>query len=135
MLYDILMKGKPYKNIVGENLRGIRQKRDLTQEELALMSGLSQGYINQVESGKRRFTQKTLSAIAEALGLPMVAFFKEEEPGNLRVAESPAVSIKKPPIREVLKVFKALPTHVADHYLTLMTLEKNLYDKKKTRQR
>jgi hypothetical protein len=61
----------------------------------------------------------------------MAAFFKEETQGNLRVSESPAASIKKPPVREVLKVFKSLPSHVADHYLTLMTLEKTLYDKKK----
>ena len=67
------------KNIVGQNIRQIRQERGLTQEELALMSGLSQGYINQLESGKRKFTQKTLSVIAKALELPLYMFFKEEE--------------------------------------------------------
>ena len=125
------MKVKQYKNIVGENIRTIRQKRSLTQEELALMSGLSQGYINQLESGKRRFTQKTLSAIAEALGLPLITFFKEDAQGNFKIAEKPAGMIKKPSVREVVKIFKALPTHVADHYVTLMSLEKKLYEKKK----
>ena len=40
------------KNIVGDNIRMLRERVRLTQEELALKSGLSQGYINQLESGK-----------------------------------------------------------------------------------
>ena len=51
----------------------------ITQEELALESGLSQGYINQLENGKRRYTQKCLELIAEALSVHMVELFKEEE--------------------------------------------------------
>ncbi|MBI4714632.1 MAG: helix-turn-helix transcriptional regulator [Nitrospirae bacterium] len=127
------VKVKSYKNVVGENLRKIRQGRGLTQEELALMSGLSQGYINQLESGKRRFTQKTLTAIAEALGLPLLTFFREEGQGNLKVAEQPASSARRPAAREVIRIFKALPPQVADHYLTLMTIEKDLQEKKKGR--
>ena len=125
------VKVKSYKNVVGENLRKIRQGRGLTQEELALMSGLSQGYINQLESGKRRFTQKTLTAIAEALGLPLLTFFREEGPGNMKVAEQPFPPVQRPPARELLKVFKALPPQVADHYLTLMTIEMGLQEKKR----
>ena len=54
-------------------------KFGLTQEEIALESGLSQGYINQLESGKRRYTQKSLELIADALSIPVVELFKEEE--------------------------------------------------------
>ena len=66
------------KNIVGENLRKIRIKMGLTQEETALRSNLSQGYINQLESGKRMFTQKSLELIAKALNIPLIDFFKDE---------------------------------------------------------
>ena len=66
MLYDVFVKKK---NIVGDNIRRLREKAGLTQEELALKSGLSQGYINQIESGKRRFTQKSLELIADALSI------------------------------------------------------------------
>jgi len=55
------------KNIVGDNIRRLRSEAGITQEEVALRSGLSQGYINQLESGKRRFTQKSLELIAEAI--------------------------------------------------------------------
>lgn len=124
------MKTKPYRNIVGENIRRIRQERQLTQEEMALMSGLSQGYINQLESGKRKFTQKTLCAIAEALNLPLYVFFKGEEEG--RVQEKPEEAYaRRPAAREVFKVLKALPPHIADHYMTLMSIERDLCEKKK----
>ncbi|MBI5097016.1 MAG: helix-turn-helix transcriptional regulator [Nitrospirae bacterium] len=124
------MKTKQYRNTVGENIRKIRQERDLTQEELALMSRLSQGYINQLESGKRKFTQKTLTVIAEALNLPLYVFFKEEGEEQ-KILEKAETYAKRPLAREVFKVFKALPPHIADHYMTLMSIEKDLYEKKK----
>src|SRR3990172_478646 len=114
------MKTKPYKNTVGDNISRIRQERGLTQEELALMSGLSQGYINQLERGKRKLTQKTLTAIAEALDFPLFFFFKEE-----------GTYFKRTAAREVFKVLKSLPPHIADHYMTLMSIEKELYGKKR----
>ena len=125
------MKIIPYKNIVGENIRRIRQKRGITQEELALMSGLSQGYINQLESGKRKFTQKTLCVIAEALNLPLYTFFKEEGVESKFQERPEEAYVKRPAAREVLKILKALPPHTADHYITLMSIEKDLYEKKK----
>jgi len=122
------MKTKAQKNIVGQNIRRIRQERGLTQEELALMSGLSQGYINQLESGKRKFRQKTLTVIAEALNLPLSIFFTGEEVPEVKER---AEYVKRPTAREVFKVLKALPLHIADHYMTLMSIEKELHEKKK----
>ena len=66
------------KNIVGNNIRIIRIKKGLTQEALALESGLSQGYINQLENGKRLYTQKSLEMIAESLSTSVINFFKED---------------------------------------------------------
>ena len=117
--------------MVGENIHRIRQEKGLTQEELAMMSGLSQGYINQLESGKRKFTQKTLTVIAEALNLPLYVFFKEEGEEQ-KILEKAETYVRIPTAREVLKLFKALPPYVADHYMTLMSIEKDLLKKKKT---
>jgi transcriptional regulator with XRE-family HTH domain len=94
------------------------------------MSGLSQAYINQLESGRRKFTQKTLTAIADALGLPLSKFF-EEEVKEKKIQERIEPSVRRPAASEIFKVLKALPSHVADHYMTLMSIEKDLYDKKK----
>lgn len=94
------------------------------------MSGLSQGYINQLESGKRKFTQKTLCAIAEALDLPLNSFFKEEGEES-RVIERPQPYARKHSDRDILKVLKGLPSHIVDHYMTLMSMEKEICNNKK----
>lgn len=120
------------KNIVGENIRRLRLKFGLTQEEIALKSGLSQGYINQLESGKRRFTQKSLELIADALSIPMAELFREEE-----IKRAPAIAEgierykkKRPDKKEFLALLNELPEHVVEHYFTLLRLEKEILRKK-----
>lgn len=120
------------KNIVGDNIRRLREKAGLTQEELALKSGLSQGYINQLESGKRRYTQKSLELIADAQSLPVAELFREEGVQHgLAVAESAArFKEKRPGRKEFLALLTELPDHIVKHYLTLLRLEKEIWKKK-----
>lgn len=125
------------KNIVGENLRKIRISKGLTQEEVALRSGLSQGYINQLESGKRTFTQKSLEQIAEALNIPIIDFFKrefkkeEEKPLGIREEATKYKYKKKKSLskKEILALLNELPPPLREHYLTLLKLEKDLWGK------
>jgi transcriptional regulator with XRE-family HTH domain len=118
------------RNIVGDNIRRLREKAGLTQEELALKSGLSQGYINQLESGKRRYTQKSLELIADALSIPIVELFKEEEKHIPSVAERiERYKKKRPDKREFLALLRDLPEDVVEHYLTLLKLEKEIWRK------
>lgn len=120
------------RNIVGENIRRLREKEKLTQEELALRSGLSQGYINQLESGKRRYTQKSLELIAESLSLPVIELFREETLQASAVAEGREKYREgRPDKREFLTLLKDLPDHIANHYLTLLRLEREILKKKK----
>ncbi|MDP3296972.1 MAG: helix-turn-helix transcriptional regulator [Thermodesulfovibrionia bacterium] len=125
------------KNIVGENLREIRISMKLTQEEAALRSGLSQGYINQLESGKRMFTQKSLEQIAEALNMPIINFFyKKEKEKAVGVCEEVSEykieykrKKKSPSKKEILALLHDLPPQLREHYLTLLKLEKELWGK------
>ncbi len=56
----------------GENpVRVFREWRDLTQVDLAARSKLSQGYISDIESGRRTGTPAVLRQIADALGVPL----------------------------------------------------------------
>lgn len=56
----------------GENpLRVFREWRALTQVDLAARSKLSQGYISDIESGRRTGTPAVLRQIADALGVPL----------------------------------------------------------------
>jgi transcriptional regulator with XRE-family HTH domain len=120
------------KNIVGENLRKIRLQMGLTQEEVALRSGLSQSYINQLESGKRMFTQKSLEQIGKALNIPIIDFFrKEEEVATVREesSEYKYKRKKRTSKREILELLNGLPPKLKEHYLTLLRLEKELWKK------
>lgn len=55
------------RNRVGTNLARLRRDRQLTQEQLADLSGLSQQFISNLERGKQNATIDTLDALALAL--------------------------------------------------------------------
>jgi DNA-binding XRE family transcriptional regulator len=56
----------------GENrVRVLRDWRDMTQVELASKTGLGQGYISDLEIGRRNGTADALKRVAEALGVPL----------------------------------------------------------------
>lgn len=48
-----------------------RERRGLTQQELARRAGISKPYLSQIETGKRQGTIETLSALARSLEVPM----------------------------------------------------------------
>jgi transcriptional regulator with XRE-family HTH domain len=121
------------RNTVGDNVRRLRENVRLTQEELALKSGLSQGYVNQLESGKRRYTQKSLELIAGALSIPVIDLFREEETRHVPgIAEKVArYERKRPTGKELLSLLKELPDHIVEHYLTLLKLEGEIWRKRR----
>jgi transcriptional regulator with XRE-family HTH domain len=57
------------RKLVGRNVKRIREKKGLTQEELAEVSGFSQQYISSLEKGTRNPTIITLYEIALSLGV------------------------------------------------------------------
>ncbi|MBV9637545.1 MAG: helix-turn-helix transcriptional regulator [Methylobacteriaceae bacterium] len=52
-------------------VRVIRKHRGLTQADVGEKSGLRQGYIADIEAGKRTGSAASLKAIAAALGVPL----------------------------------------------------------------
>jgi transcriptional regulator with XRE-family HTH domain len=57
------------RRLVGQNVKRIRQRRGLTQERFAELSGFSQQYISGLESGHRNPTVVTVYELAVALGV------------------------------------------------------------------
>ncbi len=109
------------KNIVGENLRKIRESMELTQEELALRTSLTQGYINFLESGKRGYTKKSLEKISKALDVPI---YEEEKNVPIGIAEpSKNYHKHKPYYDEIIGLLDKLPKSVIDHYILLLKTE------------
>ena len=54
---------------LGRRIRAVRQERGLSQEALALESGVSRNMLIQVEWGKRGILVERLGDIAEVLGV------------------------------------------------------------------
>jgi helix-turn-helix protein len=58
--------------VKGDNpVRVLREWRDVTQLHLSFKTGLSQGYISDVETGRRRGAATALRRIADALKVPL----------------------------------------------------------------
>jgi DNA-binding XRE family transcriptional regulator len=60
---------------VGARIRTLRQERGLTQEQVALASGVARHMLVQVERGQRGLLYERLFDIAEALNVPPSALF------------------------------------------------------------
>ena len=62
----------------GENpVRVLREWRDLTQMHLSFRTNLSQGYISDIENGRRTGTAAALRLIANALKVPLDLLVEE----------------------------------------------------------
>ena len=62
--------------LVGRNVRRIRTKKGLTQEQFAELSGFSQQYISGLEKGRRNPSVVTLYELATALGVSHLELLK-----------------------------------------------------------
>jgi Helix-turn-helix len=52
-------------------LKAIRNWRDETQLHLNFITGISQGYLSDLESGRRTGTPETITKLAQALNVPV----------------------------------------------------------------
>ncbi len=62
---------------LGETIRKQRMERDLTIKQVAEVTGLSQSLISQAERDISNLSISSLKKIADALGVPLIAFFSE----------------------------------------------------------
>ena len=113
---------------MGDNIRKYRAKTGLTQEGLALKSGLSQGYINQLENGKRKYTQKTLELIAGALCVNVsdLLIMNLTEEKTITKKELTDTEKRKRFIKDLRNLLRDMPINTLQHYVKLVKLEKEL---------
>jgi transcriptional regulator with XRE-family HTH domain len=65
---------------VGGRLRDLRQEREMSMRALARASGLSANALSMIERGRTSPSVSTLYKLADAMGVPITAFFREEAP-------------------------------------------------------
>ena len=62
---------------LGKRIRTAREKKGLSQEDLAALIELDQSIMSQLESGKRRLSVSELPSLSSALDVPIMYFFDE----------------------------------------------------------
>ena len=63
------------KDIFRNNLKYYRTQRNLTQEELSELSGISSDYLSEIERGKKTPSFKRLDLIANGLNVEVYKLF------------------------------------------------------------
>jgi transcriptional regulator with XRE-family HTH domain len=66
-------------DLFGKKIKAIRRARDITQEKLADLSGLSLQYIGEIERGRRNPSLTSIEQLSKALDIPMAELFSLEE--------------------------------------------------------
>jgi XRE family transcriptional regulator, regulator of sulfur utilization len=56
---------------VGQNIKAIRSKKGVTQDQLAELAGLNRVHLYRIETGRQSMTLRTLKIIADALDVKM----------------------------------------------------------------
>ncbi|MGJ0908891.1 helix-turn-helix domain-containing protein [Clostridium botulinum] len=64
-------------NLVGDNVRLLRKERGMSVNKLSKISGVSLGFISDIENNKTNPSIPTLEKIANALDVKVELFFKE----------------------------------------------------------
>jgi len=72
---------------VGSNIQSIRKERGLTIKDVAHTSGITASLISQIENDKGNPSLNTLTALAHALNVDVIQFFK----GEFEKFDSPVV--------------------------------------------
>ena len=60
----------------GERVRALRLAAGMTQEDLSERCGLFRTYMSRIETGKANPTLTMIHALADSLGVPVIAFFE-----------------------------------------------------------
>jgi transcriptional regulator with XRE-family HTH domain len=67
---------------MGREIQRIRQRNRLTQEQAAGLAGVDPKYLSKVEGGRENISVDTLARLANALGVPVGAFFQCRKGGG-----------------------------------------------------
>ena len=73
------MKDFSLQKRIGNRVKELRAKTELSQEQLGLQAGLDRTYINSVENGRRNVSVNTLAKISYALGASLTEDLITEE--------------------------------------------------------
>ena len=82
--------------MLGEHVRNIRKKRGITLKELAEKTGLSIGYISQIERNLTDPSLSTLRKLSAALDIPTYLFMGGEHSTGLTTRQADMMILSQP---------------------------------------
>ena len=92
--------------IVGDNIRRLRQDKELSQQQLAESAGISANYLAQIERGEVNFSLGILAKLAEALKCPAQDIITGEEAVLIDAALAEFCEAETIPLAVALKLAK-----------------------------
>lgn len=69
------MEKSEIRNKIGERIKALRKRENITQERFALMTGINRSYLADIEKGNRNFGWDTLERIVKGFDMPLSEFF------------------------------------------------------------
>lgn len=82
--------------VLGDRIRELRTEKGLSVRKLARLSGLTPGFISQVESGKSEPSLASLRNIARALGVSLARFMDAPSPNGVVVRAGERLQFRWP---------------------------------------
>lgn len=82
---------------IGREVRAFRKKHDVTVADLSVTTGLSIGMLSKIENGNTSPSLTTLQTLADALSVPITAFFRrfEEARGAVHTKAGQGVEMER----------------------------------------
>lgn len=105
---------------IGDRIRQIRDKRDMTQDRLASLVGISKGFLSDVENNKTNVSSQTLLKIADALGASVDYLLKGETRESSRLRKPVVIPPELSASAEQLKLSYAETLELLDAYNSIV---------------
>lgn len=109
----------------GDRIREIRESLRMTQDDLAAKSGLSKGFISDIENDKRGISSENLLKIANAVGASLDYLTRGETSGAI-VRESVVIPYELSAAAEQLRLSYAQTLELLDAYNSVVARRSNL---------
>jgi len=99
---------------VGERIRELRKKRDMTLEELSRKSGVALATLSRMENGRMTGTLNSHNRICKALGTSLAELYKEVEDSSKTVDSVPKTGRPEPFVHTHKAQYELLVTKTLD---------------------
>lgn len=96
--------------MLGDQIRSIRKRQEITLKELAEKTSLSIGYISQIERNLTDPSLSTLRKISGVLGVPTYLFLGDEPHGSLTLHKEEMIQLSQPNSNVRYQIMSPMPT-------------------------